>query len=694
MHLKHLVLTFILAGFFLGCSEPEGTGGTTPVTEPEAKKPAEEKPVAEPVAPPILVEPALWTSGELANTECNKYLEQVQVLRKEILEQPKERTVENTLVPMNRLRLALDRILPMTDLMRELHPDEAVRKAAEQCEVKAKKLLSDLKLDRELFLAISAVSEIDPSEPLTVRFREHLLREYRLAGVDKDDAAREKLAQLNAEMVKLGQEFSRNIREGRRVIPILAKELADMPADFLKTRPVDEKGFIAISTDAPDFFPVVSYARSEKAREQITRVYLSRAKMENDEVLKKLLTARHQYALLLGFPDFASYIVSDKMAKEKQTVADFIDRVATLARPRMQTDLAAVLQAKKKDNRRAKTVEVWDRFYYVKKIQESRFGVDPRQVRQYFGVNRVKDGILKLTEDLYNVKFNRVMGAKTWHESVEVYELVDRGQVLGRMYLDLHPRPNKYGHAAVFPIYTGVKDIQLPSAALVTNFPPGEDGFLEFSDVSLFFHEFGHLIHHLFAGNHRWVTQGGINCEWDFVEVPSHLYEEWAMSHDILARFARHPETGDPIPKDLVDRLVAAQEFGKGMHVMRQMFFAAMSLQFHSTAPESLDLPKLLAEIQKKYSPYPLVKDTLEYAGFGHLDGYSAMYYTYMWSMVIVKDLFEHFREHGLTDSDTFMSWRNLVLAPGGSVDADRMVQNFLGRPYSFDAFQKWLTAQ
>jgi thimet oligopeptidase len=202
------------------------------------------------------------------------------------------------------------------------------------------------------------------------------------------------------------------------------------------------------------------------------------------------------------------------------------------------------------------------------------------------------------------------------------------------------------------------------------------------------------MIHHLFAGNHRWVTQGGINCEWDFAEVPSQLYEEWARSYPVLARFAVHPKTNAPIPEDLVKKLNASAEFGKGVHVMRQMFYAALSFTFHATAPEGLNLQKLLGEMQKKYSPYPLVKGSLEYASFGHLDSYTSMYYTYMWSLVIVKDLFNQFQEKGLMDADTALSYRQLILAPGGSVDADEMVKNFLSRPYAFDSFQKWLTAK
>ena len=688
-------LVVTLSGAF-GCTDPEKKQPTVPTESPDKVKPSvTDEPEKDPATETkVIVEPNLWASAAAADEDCRRNLAQVKALREIVVKVDKERTVENTLVPYGQLRLALDRVIPMTDLMKEVHPDAGVRAAAEKCEVEAKKLLSDLKLDRDLFQAVGAVSGIDADDRVTVRFREHVLREYRLAGVDKDDAARQKLKDLQEEAVKLGQEFAKNIREGRLVIEFTAKDLDGLPEDFLKAHAADAQGKIKISTDNPDFFPVVNYAKSEATRMKIYQAYLSRAKDQNDEVLKKLLTVRHNYAALLGYADYASYVAADKMARDRKTIAEFIDRVAGLARPRMQQDLKEILAAKKRELKGAKTVDVWDRFYYVKDIQKEKFGVDSKVVREYFEVNKVKQGLLKLTEDLFNVQFKRVIGAKSWYEGVEVYDVVENGQVFARMYLDLHPRENKYGHAAVFPIYGGLKGSQMPSAALVTNFPSGENAFMEYNDVVVFFHEFGHLIHHLFAANHRWVTQSGINCEWDFAEVPSQLYEEWARSYPVLSRFAVNPKTGIAIPEDLVKKLNASAEFGLGVHVMRQMFYAALSFQFHATAPDQLNLQKMLLELQKKYSPYPLVKGSLEYANFGHLDGYSSMYYTYMWSLVIVKDLFNQFQEKGLLDTDTALHYRNTILAPGGSVDAAEMVTNFLGRPYSFDAFQKWLTAK
>jgi thimet oligopeptidase len=209
------------------------------------------------------------------------------------------------------------------------------------------------------------------------------------------------------------------------------------------------------------------------------------------------------------------------------------------------------------------------------------------------------------------------------------------------------------------------------------------------------FHEFGHLMHHVLAGRHRWVRFSGVATEWDFVEAPSQMLEEWAWDPGVLATFATD-EQGRPIPAELVRKMKAAEEFGKGYTVRQQMFYAALSLRYHRLQPAALaalDATQLLADTQRQYSVFPYTPDTHMQASFGHLNGYSSGYYTYMWSLVIAKDLLSAFKQAGLMDRATATRYRDLVLARGGEKDAAELVQDFLGRPYGFDAFKAWLDA-
>ncbi|HLU47870.1 MAG TPA: M3 family metallopeptidase, partial [Planctomycetota bacterium] len=260
--------------------------------------------------------------------------------------------------------------------------------------------------------------------------------------------------------------------------------------------------------------------------------------------------------------------------------------------------------------------------------------------------------------------------------------------------LDMHPRESKYKHAAMFPIVQGVLGGPRPVAALVCNFPrPTNDdpALLEHDDVVTFFHELGHLLHHVFGQEVEWEELSGTGTEWDFVEVPSQLFEEWAWDAEVLGGFARHHETGAPIPGELVERLREGRELGRGLAVRTQMFYAALSLKCHLEEPARLALDDLQRELQNRYSRFRWVEGTHFHTSFGHLDGYSALYYTYMWSLVIEKDVFSSFREAGLMDVDTARRYREAILAVGGSKPAEDLVRDFLGRQYGFDAFEVWL---
>jgi thimet oligopeptidase len=214
---------------------------------------------------------------------------------------------------------------------------------------------------------------------------------------------------------------------------------------------------------------------------------------------------------------------------------------------------------------------------------------------------------------------------------------------------------------------------------------------MEHDEVVTFFHEFGHLIHAILSGRQPWIGISGITTEWDFVEAPSQMLEEWCFHPDSLRLFARHHRTGELIPADLVDRLRRASEFGKGMQAAHQMFYAAVSLDYYNDDPDDLETTRRMIELQNKYSPFAYVDGTHFQYSFGHLDEYSAIYYTYMWSLVIAKDLFSRFEENGILDRETAMRYRRCVLEPGGSKKAGDLVQDFLGRPFSFDAFRAWL---
>jgi thimet oligopeptidase len=297
----------------------------------------------------------------------------------------------------------------------------------------------------------------------------------------------------------------------------------------------------------------------------------------------------------------------------------------------------------------------------------------------------VRAGLLDVTARLFDLTYTPVADALVWHPDVTAYDVTLAGETLGRIYLDLHPRDNKYSHAAQFTLTDGIVGRQLPEGVLVCNF---SKGLMEHDDVVTLFHEFGHLVHHVLAGRARWTRFAGVATEWDFVEAPSQLLEEWAWDAGVLQTFARNAD-GEPIPADLVAAMRRADDFGKGYHARTQMFYAAMSYWLHTDRPD--DLTDATRALQERYSMFPFIEDTHMFAAFGHLDGYSTGYYTYMWSLVIAKDLFSAFDPDDLFDPVVAHRYRDLILSPGGARDAADLVEDFLGRPYTFDAYAEWL---
>ncbi|HEY0881845.1 MAG TPA: M3 family metallopeptidase, partial [Archangium sp.] len=433
------------------------------------------------------------------------------------------------------------------------------------------------------------------------------------------------------------------------------------------------------------------YAKSGKAREALWRVYRERAFPQNVEVLKSLLARRHELANLLGYKTWAAYITETKMVKSAEAAAEFIEkgRMATLKRA--QADMAQLLERKKKDFPAATSVDPWEHQYFEDRVKQESYGLDSQALRAYFEYGNVKKGVMDTTATLFGIRYEKVADAKVWHPDVETFDIFEGEQLLGRIHLDMHPREGKYKHAAQFGLTIGRGGKELPEATLVCNFPkPGE--LMQHSDVETFFHEFGHLLHEIFAGRQTWAANSGVRTEWDFVEVPSMLLQEWPLDATALKTFAKHHQTGEPIPETLVSQLKRAKEFGVGTDMRRQFFLSAVSLAFHNRAP-GFDTGEVFKEVQEQFLPFrrEWMPGTHMELGFGHLDGYSAIYYTYQWSTVIAKDLLTQFKSKGMLNGELATQYRKKVLEPGGSKEAGLLVQDFLGRPYSFDAFQNWL---
>jgi thimet oligopeptidase len=676
-------------------------GAPTPApSKPVAAAPA---PAPAPVkAPPALEEPLGAAAARISGpataftAACEEAMTRAKAGLDAVKAAPAPRDTVATLTAYDDANAAIGDAGAQAELARQGSPDPAMRKAAEDCDRQLQAMFTAINQDRALYDALSSL-DLSGQDVTTRWWITRDLREFRRAGVDRDDATRGKVRAIADELVTLGQEFDRNIPADVRKVAFSPADLAGMPADFLAAHPPGSDGKVVLTTDYPDYFPVRSYARKASTREAMWRAFTSRAAPQNIALLEKMLVKRQELARTLGYANWADYVTENKMIRTGKAASDFIERITAASGDRAAKEKQLLLDRKRKDLPGAKALDPWDIVYYGERVKAERYHFDAQKARPYFEASQVFQGVLDVSGKLFDVSYRPVENAVVWHPDVRTYDVIagpsfgdGAGKSLGRVYLDLHPREGKFKHAAQFTVISGQEGHRLPEGALLCNFPkPG--GLIEYGEVRTLFHEFGHLVHHILGGHTRWAANSGVRTEQDFVEAPSQMLEEWMRDPGVLQGFAKNVKTGQPIPAKMVEQLRAAEEFGKGLEVRRQMFLAALSLHLHDREAQGLDSTAVVAESMERYWTFPYVKDTYQQASFGHLNGYSAVYYTYMWSLVIAKELFTPFASKGVFDRETATRYRERVLAMGGGKPAADLVADFLGRPYDFKAYEAWL---
>ncbi|MCD4523811.1 M3 family metallopeptidase [Nocardioides sp. cx-173] len=582
--------------------------------------------------------------------------------------------------------LQLSNVAAMGSLLSNVHPLEEVRDESETAEQDVQRLATELSLDRGLYDVFAA---LDPAglDPQAARLLDKVLEDFRRSGVDRDEETRARITAINERITELDQEFGKVVRDDVRTIQVAPERLDGLPADWREAHPAGDDGLVTVTTDYPDVVPVRMFAHDADVRRDLTMAFLNRGWPASDALLQEMFALRHELATLVGYDDWASYDADVKMIGTGPAIPAFIDKITAAAEEPMQRDLAVLLERFRQDHPDADAITGADASYYEELVRKEQLQVDAQQVRTYFAFPKVRQGLLDVTGRLFGLRYEEATDATLWADDVTAYDVYDAdgSESFGRIYLDLHPREGKYKHAAQFTLTEGIAGRQLSEGVLVCNF---SRGLMEHDHVVTLFHEFGHLVHHVLAGRGQWTRFAGVSTEWDFVEAPSQMLEEWAWDADVLRTFATD-EAGEPIPADLVERMRRGDDFGKAYLARQQMFYAAMSYWFHQERPD--DLTAKTRELQARYSPFPYIEDTHMFASFGHLGGYSSAYYTYMWSLVIAKDMFSAFDSGDLFAPETAARYRDRVLAPGGSKDAADLVADFLGRPYTFDAYAAWL---
>ena len=595
-------------------------------------------------------------------------------------------TETNVLRPFNEIGIEVAGAASECGLMAEVHPDPEVRAAADTIIQELSAFTTRLGQDRPLYDALGQLGA-STLEPIARRVIELARRDMRRAGIELDAAAQETVRTVRAELVKVEQEFAKNIRDDVGEVALDPAQLAGLPPDYVAAHPRDANGKVHVTTNYPDLIPFMTYASDEAARKELGIVNGLRAVPQNITLLEQMLVRRAELATLLGYANWAEYASEDKMTGSAGAIRDFIEQALAACRESAAAEYRDLVAEKG-----GEPVGTWDTQYLLERVKARKYSYDGRELRPYFEYRAVRQAILDLSSELFGLTFTPV-GRELWHPSVETFSVSVDGREMGFISLDMHPRDGKFKHAACFTLIPGFKGRSKPHGVLVCNFPDpnAQQGpaLMQHSEVVTYFHEFGHLVHGIVSGDIEWARVRRPS-EWDFIEAPSQFLEEWIYDYVVLRRFAKHVETGAVIPEALVKKLRDARDFGRGTFVQRQLMLSAISLRLHDRAPEGLDTTKVVFDASKEFSRIVMPEGTAMQASFGHLEGYTALYYTYMWSLVIAKDMHGAFTK-GLMDLKQAKRYRDLVLAPGGTKPAAELVKDFLGRSYGFDAFREWL---
>jgi thimet oligopeptidase len=582
-------------------------------------------------------------------------------------------TPANILDAWDDAAIALEDAFGPISLLNSVHPDADVRDMSDNALIEESVFMTEIFQNEELY---DRVRRVVPVTAAQRQLQKDLLEAFEDSGVSLPAEKRTRFREITEKLAELSQEFAKNIRENKTRVHFTAAECDGLPASYLERMARDEDGGITLGFDYPDYVPFMMNATNAEARKRYYVANMNRGTDRNVAILDDIVALRKEIADLYGAPSFAHYVTKRRMVENPETVEQFLDDVKNVV---MQAEVRDLEQlALLKDGK----IERWDVSFYRERLREQRYAVDQEELRKYFPTLPTIRWMLDISERLYGIRLEK-SDVPVWHPDVLYLDVNDAatGELIGGIYLDLYPREDKYKHAAAWPV-RGVsrRAGRKPISALVTNC--NREG-LTHSEVETLLHEFGHVLHGVLS-NTEYNQHSGTSVERDFVEAPSQMYEEWASRMESLSLMRAHCSECPQVDESLVARLKASRKFGAGIDYGRQHLYAAFDMALSSEQPgRSLDVWKEM----ESATPMGYVEGTSFPGTFEHIaSGYAAGYYGYMWAKVIALDLLSAFGGD-LMSAETGRRFRELILSRGSEEPARDLVQGFLGRPVSSDAF-------
>ena len=583
----------------------------------------------------------------------------------------------------NELESAIYDLSGRIAFMGDVHPDEKIRDFGNEADSKIQNLALEIFKDQDLYEKFKEIETENLDEESKTFYRD-LEIDFKDAGHGLSDEKKNRLTEIEKKLIDLSISFSENIAKDKTEVLFLEDELKGLSQNELKNLKKNNDSFV-ITMAYPDINAVMENCSVRTTREIVWKAFNNRAVKENSPILEEAVQLRNEKALLFGFKTWAEYRLQNRMAKSPKNVASMYESLI----PKLQKAAEVEKSELAIDNIDISDITPWDIRYFISKERSKVSSIENSELKKFFYIHDVKTEMFKVCEEVFDLHIKPESNETAWHEDVELWSLWEKnGQQLAYFYLDLYPREGKFTHAAVFDISSGGSSRQeLPICSMVANFPNPNtgDGLMTFDEVETLFHEFGHVLHNG-IGKSKYTRFVGANCEWDFVEAPSQIMEHWVWKVECMKRISTHIESGESLSEEICEKLNKSKNIGVSLLTLRQVSFGLADQHLHGE-----NFKDSLLEIEhaaQKVTTITYPKDINHLAAFGHLlGGYDAAYYGYLWAEIIGDDLFSRFENEGVLSNSVGVDYKNKILKPGGTVPAENMVQDFLGRKWNDEAF-------
>jgi len=624
---------------------------------------------------------------------------------------PSPLTWENTALVLDEINEKLSKTWSPVSHLNAVMNNEALRVAYEACLPKLSSYSTEMGQNKplyELYQALNnspAANNFNTSQQSILK---HILRDFHLSGIDLPPAAQQRYGEIQAQLAELSNKFSNQLLDATQA---WTKHITHEQA--LKGIPESAKQQMAQSAKAknltgwlitleyPCYSAVITYADDRALREEIYQAYCTRAsdqgpianKFDNGPIMQQILALRHELAILLGFNNYAELSLADKMAETPEQVLNFLNDLAERSKPFAEQDLKELSSFVAEQG--ITTLQNWDVSYYSEKLREARYSISDEALRVYFPINKVLAGLFNLVNQLYGIEIHELKDFDTWHPDVRLFAIQEQGKIIGRFFFDLYARPHKRGGAWM----DGARDryqnsqgeIITPVANIVCNFMPashGQPALLTHDEVTTLFHEFGHGLHHMLTQVNQLGASGINGVAWDAVELPSQFMENWCWQTQSLALISSHYQTGEPLPKELLEKMLAAKNFQSALMMVRQLEFSLFDFELHTHFGDGRTIEQVLASVREKVAVLKPPAYNRFANSFAHIfaGGYAAGYYSYKWAELLSADAFSRFEEEGILNSQTGRLFRDTILAKGGSQEPLALFIEFRGREPNIEA--------